>query len=398
MNSLKDPAASRGNIMVVDDNVANLKLLGDMLRQQRYEVRSFPRGRLALAAADQNPPELILLDIDMPEMNGYEVCELLKSNPRLAEIPVIFISALDALADKVKGFQAGGADYVSKPFQFEEVEARVDVQLRLRRAQQAEHELLEGTLAGAVWTLLELVQLTSPMLILRTYSIRDIVSSISRHMSVKNGWQYELASMLCLVGCIALPEELFEKAYGRQDLPPEEERTFQQHPEVAAKLIAHIPRLEIVAEIIRGQHDAPIDTSPSTETQQGVQMLQLALELDRRIYRNIECRAAVAQCAASGRFNERMLQALENYSPSKSEFDVRQVLIREVRSGMVLDEDMYHTQTKTLVFKEGLVFSYLWMERLANFSKSYDMPEKVRVRVPRLGRFNFSPMQSRSQL
>src|SRR5580698_9128377 len=88
-------SSDQGNIMIVDDNPANLKLLDDMLRQQAYEVRSFPLGRLALAAAEQEPPDLILLDINMPEMDGYEVCERLKSRAHLSEIPVIFISALN---------------------------------------------------------------------------------------------------------------------------------------------------------------------------------------------------------------------------------------------------------------------------------------------------------------
>ena len=83
MRSIRDPSlADLGNIMIVDDNPANLKLLEDMLRQHGYEVRSFPRGRLALAAANHEPPDLILLDINMPEMNGYEVCDQLKSSPR----------------------------------------------------------------------------------------------------------------------------------------------------------------------------------------------------------------------------------------------------------------------------------------------------------------------------
>jgi CheY-like chemotaxis protein len=90
--------ANKGTIMVVDDNPANLKLMEDMLRPCGYEVGSFPCGRLALAAASDGAPDLILLDVDMPEMTGYEVCERLKSNPRLSEIPVIFLSALNALA------------------------------------------------------------------------------------------------------------------------------------------------------------------------------------------------------------------------------------------------------------------------------------------------------------
>jgi DNA-binding response OmpR family regulator len=148
---LTEQPLPQGNIMIVDDNPANLKLLEDMLRKQRFEVRSFPRGRLALAAAEQEPPDLILLDINMPEINGYEVCERLKSSARLSDIPVIFISALNATEDKVMGFRAGGADYVSKPFQFEEVQARVETHLKLhdlQRALKLQNEHLEETVAA----------------------------------------------------------------------------------------------------------------------------------------------------------------------------------------------------------------------------------------------------------
>jgi len=126
----------QSDVMIVDDNPINLRLLEDMLLQRGHEVRSFPLGRLALAAAAKDPPDLILLDINMPEMNGYEVCERLKSTQQLASIPVIFLSALNEVADKVKGFRAGAVDYVSKPFQFEEVHARVETHLKLHQLQK----------------------------------------------------------------------------------------------------------------------------------------------------------------------------------------------------------------------------------------------------------------------
>ena len=128
--------SKNADIMVVDDQPANLKLLEDMLKVDGYKVRSFPRGRLALAAAVQHPPDLFLLDINMPEMNGYEVCERLKSNPELAAAPVIFLSALSATEDKIKAFQVGGADYITKPFQLEEVQARVHTHLKLHQLQR----------------------------------------------------------------------------------------------------------------------------------------------------------------------------------------------------------------------------------------------------------------------
>ena len=138
--------SEHASIMVVDDQPANLKLLEDMLKERGYKVRSFPRGRLALAAALQNPPDLFLLDINMPEMNGYEVCESLKSHPELSSAPVIFLSALSGTEDKVKAFQAGGADYITKPFQVEEVQARVLTHLNLHQLQRRlrlQNDLLE---------------------------------------------------------------------------------------------------------------------------------------------------------------------------------------------------------------------------------------------------------------
>src|SRR5580704_4718845 len=138
-------ASARSAIMIVDDNPANLKLLEDMLARKGHEVRSFPLGRLALAAAMKNPPDLILLDLNMPEMNGYEVCERLKSCEELSEVPVILLSALNETQDKVTAFRSGAADYISKPFQFEEVQARVETHLKLyslQRALRATNQLL----------------------------------------------------------------------------------------------------------------------------------------------------------------------------------------------------------------------------------------------------------------
>jgi len=120
-------------IMVVDDAPANLKLLEEMLRKHAYRVLTFPGGELALKAAAKSPPDLILLDINMPQMNGFEVCKRLKADESLKEIPVIFISALTETMDKLKAFAAGGVDYVTKPFQFEEVQARVETHMELRR-------------------------------------------------------------------------------------------------------------------------------------------------------------------------------------------------------------------------------------------------------------------------
>ena len=126
-----------GVILVVDDTPSALKLLTGTLAAKGYEVRAANSGELALASVALLPPELILLDISMPEMDGYEVCRRLKSREESRDIPIIFISALTELEDRVEGFRLGAVDYVTKPFQREELLARVRTHLELRRLNSA---------------------------------------------------------------------------------------------------------------------------------------------------------------------------------------------------------------------------------------------------------------------
>jgi len=129
----------KANILVVDDTRDNLRLLSNILTGQGYQVRPVPNGSKALSAAKARLPDLILLDIMMPDLDGYAVCEQLKADERTRDIPVIFISALNETFDKVKAFDLGGVDYIAKPFQAEEVLARVKTHLSLRSMQQQLH-------------------------------------------------------------------------------------------------------------------------------------------------------------------------------------------------------------------------------------------------------------------
>jgi Response regulator containing a CheY-like receiver domain and a GGDEF domain len=113
-------SSTKGDILVVDDVPENLQLLSTILTEQGYEVRRVINGKLALSVAHSDPPDLILLDIMMPDLNGYEVCQQLKASETTREIPVIFLSALNDVLDKVKAFSVGGADYITKPVQAQE--------------------------------------------------------------------------------------------------------------------------------------------------------------------------------------------------------------------------------------------------------------------------------------
>lgn len=141
----------QGNILIVDDNPHNLRLLSTMLTEQGYKVRKAINGKQALKAVFAAPPDLILLDVNMPVLNGYQVCEQLKSSELTEDIPVIFISAIDNILDKVKAFEVGGVDYVTKPFELQELVVRIENQLKLSHAQklleEQNHRLQEEIIA-----------------------------------------------------------------------------------------------------------------------------------------------------------------------------------------------------------------------------------------------------------
>ncbi|MGL4502085.1 MAG: two-component system response regulator [Planktothrix sp.] len=133
----------KADILIVDDTLENLRLLSNTLIQMGYKVRGVMNGQMAIMAVQTLPPDLILLDIKMPDMDGYTVCQYLKENEKTRDIPVIFLSALNEVIDKVKAFQVGGVDYITKPFQFEEVVARIENQIALQSAKAEIQQLNE---------------------------------------------------------------------------------------------------------------------------------------------------------------------------------------------------------------------------------------------------------------
>jgi two-component system cell cycle response regulator len=135
-DSLSEP---KGSILLVDDLPENLKLLTELLSSLGYTVRSAISGSRALKTVKSKLPDIILLDVKMPEMDGYQLCKAFKADPDLCDIPILFISALDEAFDKLKAFQVGGVDYITKPFQMEEVVARLEAHLTIRQ----QHRILQ---------------------------------------------------------------------------------------------------------------------------------------------------------------------------------------------------------------------------------------------------------------
>ena len=158
---------SKSKILIVDDKPDNLRLLSKMLAEHGYEVRKAINGSTALMGVKTATPDLILLDIKMPDMDGYEVCQHLKEDSNTREIPVIFLSASDEVMDKVKAFEVGGIDYITKPFQIQEVLARVGTQIKLRELNKL-RENLSRMIVHDLRNPLSLITLSSSSLIRRS--------------------------------------------------------------------------------------------------------------------------------------------------------------------------------------------------------------------------------------
>ncbi|NET10663.1 MAG: hybrid sensor histidine kinase/response regulator [Symploca sp. SIO2B6] len=155
-------------ILIVDDQPDNLRLLSKMLVDDGYDVRRALSGTLALLNVQSSPPDLILLDINMPELSGYDVCKTLKAEPKTRQIPIIFLSASNSETDKVQAFEMGGADYITKPFQMREVLARVATQLKLQQLNSL-RENLSRMLVHDLRTPLSCISLCSSSLLRRSY-------------------------------------------------------------------------------------------------------------------------------------------------------------------------------------------------------------------------------------
>ena len=140
-------STAKSSIMVVDDNPSNLRVLTQILTEHGYRVRPVKDSHLVMSGIKAQPPDLILMDVRMPGMNGYELCQILKDDESTQNIPVIFISALDSIQDKVTAFRLGGVDYITKPFHMEEVLVRVGTQIALKSSteqlQKANQKLMQ---------------------------------------------------------------------------------------------------------------------------------------------------------------------------------------------------------------------------------------------------------------
>lgn len=271
----------KGRILAVDDTPASLKLLTELLKAEGYDVRAAISGELALHAAVSDPPELVLLDIRMPGLDGFEVCRRLKAEVATREVPVIFVSAASETEEKVKGFGLGAVDYVTKPYQRDELLARVHTHLELNRLRHHLEEVvdertreleesqrkLKSSLVESIAALAAAVEMRDPYTAGHQRRVADLAMAIARQLGMPEDRVegIQLAGIVHDVGKIQIPAEILSKPGRLNEL---EFSLIKQHPQAGYELLKNISFPWPIAEAVR-QHHERLDGSGYPDGAQG---------------------------------------------------------------------------------------------------------------------------------
>jgi CheY-like chemotaxis protein len=342
-------------ILIIDDDLLNLTVLSDLLKPS-YNVKVAKNGETALIEASRDPkPDLILLDIVMPDISGYEVCKLFKVSNSLKDVPILFTSALTDTTDVVKGFQAGAVDYITKPFRPEEVFARVEVHLELRRTKQEVQGLLGKTLTGSIRLMMDLLIMTQPLLVQQSHRIRKYAKEILNRMgySAQDAWCIEVAVMLSQIGCLALEKSLMDKIVAGKPLTKEENEEYWKFPELGAKLLENIPRMERTAAIVRyqagGLEKGP-DVDPVVEL--GSDLLNILRLFEQRLSYNEDAMTALQKVQQQMfRTAPQLFRVFREILMEQPENNAIEKRIYDLKAGMVVSESVYRRDGSVILTK-----------------------------------------------
>jgi response regulator RpfG family c-di-GMP phosphodiesterase len=257
-----------GYILAIDDTPASLRLLTDILKAEGYEVRSAISGELALHAAAAQAPELILLDVSMPGMDGFEVCRRLKALEQTHDVPVIFVSAMSEMVEKLKGFELGAVDYVTKPYQREELLARMRTHLELHRLRHHLSEMVEertrslreseqklkSSLLDSISAISATVEMRDPYTAGHQRRVAQLATAIAVELGMPEQ-QVEglyLASVVHDVGKVKIPAEILSKP-GK--LTEVERALIQQHAQAGYDILKSVDFPWPIAQFVLQHHE-----------------------------------------------------------------------------------------------------------------------------------------------
>ncbi|HLK48762.1 MAG TPA: HD domain-containing phosphohydrolase [Bryobacteraceae bacterium] len=377
-------------ILFVDDDP---RVLQAFERQfyKRFEIRTAIGPELGLQAiATDGPFAAVVSDLRMPGMNGIEFLTRVRQiSPDIVRVMLTGdadLSAAMAAVNEGKIFQ-----FLTKPCPSDMLTRTLESSLEQHRLITAERELLENTLRGSIGVLSEILGLVNPQAFSRAQRIRRYVQHIVESLNLPDRWQYELAAMVSQIGCVTVPPDTLEKFYKQQSLSAAEQKILSEQNQVGHNLLAKIPRLESVAQMVAQQNASWSEPSDAVKT--GAQLLKVASACDEQVMRGVPFGVALSQMAGSREYHQLFVTALQRLEMEEAKNETRWLKLAQLKPGMIVAAGIY-SQTGLLLLAKGQQVTDSAMARLNSFASLFGLIEPISVVVPYSGEILTPPPQN----
>ena len=369
-----------GKVLCVDDEPHVLESLERVLFDD-FEVFVAIGGKNGLAVLEEEGPiAVVVSDMRMPEMNGATF--LARVREHFPETVRMLLTGQTDMQSAVDAVNHGSIfRFLCKPCPDDVLIHALNAGNEQYRLTLAENELLENTLKGSIQLLTDVLSLSAPEVFSRASAIQSYVAHMAANLELDDIWEYELAAMLCHLGCITIPPEVLKRMYAGQSLTEIEQNMVASHAETAHGMLANISRFERIAEIVKRQNEKKI-TATDKRVSTGVKLIQIASEVHQRVIEGEHMDSVIEGMHSFSKYDSTMLSALSGFRKECSEDAIRLVRVDELREAMIVDQDIL-AKTGVLVANKGRQVDDVLIARLKNFAAGAGIEEPIRVRVSR---------------
>lgn len=367
-------------ILFVDDELNLLQAFERQFRKQ-FDLWTSPGPEEALQRiASDGPFAVVVSDLRMPGMNGIEfLTQVRQVTPDTVRVMLTGDADLNAAVDAVnegKIFQ-----FLIKPCPLEMLTRTLEAALEQHRLITAERELLGQTLRGSVEILVEMLSLANPGAFSRAHRIRRYVRHVAEQLNLPDRWQYELAAMFSQIGSIVVPPGVLHKFYLRQALSADEERIIGTQARTARKLLAKIPRLEPIAQMVAEQRSAWPETAGKPENVRiGANLLKVAIDFDEHMMQDKSTGVAVAHMRSTPDYKPEFVETFLKLQGEEAESEIWLVSLSQLEPRMIIQEDLY-AKNGVLLLSKGHEVTDSALARLDSFASLFGIVEPISVLV-----------------
>jgi putative two-component system response regulator len=387
---------STGVVLVVDDDPVVRRLTRQLLSRITEAVHSVSNGEDALQVAPQLDPDLILLDVNMPDLDGFEVCKRLRADPATREIPIIMVTALNDRESRLRGLDAGADDFISKPYDRMELRTRVRTILRVNRYRRLmeERDHRKRAWRGALSVLGELLAIRDP----ETFGVAQRVErravDIARRLKVGDQDTLRLAALFCQLGRLTVPDSVLVKAASNLNLTKNERSIMRAIPESSQSILGHIPELRGVGTVVFWQDKNfdgtgfPLNALDGRNIPVASRIIRVARDFERLIEGGLNSDEAQLRLHSQDRwYDPAVLTALDaQLLDQAAEISLRAmtVTLNELRIGMEIMEDIATVDDRLVVVGAGTAVTGPMLERLHNFARLKGIREPIVIKRTQL--------------